>query len=152
MVASVRSGVAHLGSEATGRGRSARELADRTPSSRNRYLDLLRFVSIAAVVLGHWLIAVLGFRDGAFVGENLLEIYPDAQIGTWLFQVMSIFFLVGGFTNALSWESGTKRGSSYGAWLQARYARLLRPALVFVAFWTVLPILAVAIALPSSWR
>ena len=129
---------------------SARELAAATPSSRNRYVDLLRFVSIAVVILGHWLIAVLGFRDGRFVGENLLEIFPDVQFATWLFQVMPIFFLVGGYTNALSWESATRRGESFGDWLRARHTRLLRPALVFVAFWTVLPMVAVAIALPSS--
>jgi fucose 4-O-acetylase-like acetyltransferase len=129
---------------------TARELDAATPSTRNRYVDLLRFVSIAVVVLGHWLIAVLGFREGEFVGENLLEIFPDAQFATWLFQVMPIFFLVGGYTNALSWESATRRGESYGDWLVARYTRLLRPALVFVAFWTILPMIAVWIALPSS--
>jgi fucose 4-O-acetylase-like acetyltransferase len=137
-------------SRARGTRPGARELAAATPSTRNRYVDLLRFVSIAVVVLGHWLIAVLGFRDGRFVGENLLEIFPDVQIATWVFQVMPIFFLVGGYTNALSWESATRRGESYGDWLRARYTRLLRPALVFVAFWTVLPMIAVAIALPSS--
>jgi fucose 4-O-acetylase-like acetyltransferase len=129
---------------------SARELAEATPATRDRYVDLLRFLSIALVVIGHWLLAVLGFRDGEFVGENLLELEPDLQIATWVFQVMPIFFLVGGYTNALSWASATRRGESYGDWLRARCIRLLRPALWFVAFWTVLPMLAVAIALPSS--
>jgi fucose 4-O-acetylase-like acetyltransferase len=129
---------------------TARELAEATPSTRNRYVDLLRFLSIALVVLGHWLLAVLGYRDGAFVGENLLEIAPEFRIATWLFQVMPIFFLVGGYTNAISWDSAMRRGESYGDWLRARGSRLLRPAVWFVAFWTVLPILAVAIGLPSS--
>jgi peptidoglycan/LPS O-acetylase OafA/YrhL len=129
---------------------SARELAEATPATRDRYVDLLRFLSIALVVIGHWLLAVLGFRDGEFVGENLLELEPDLQIATWVFQVMPIFFLVGGYTNALSWATATRRGESYGDWLRARCIRLLRPALWFVAFWTVLPMLAVAIALPSS--
>ncbi|MBA3736978.1 MAG: acyltransferase [Actinobacteria bacterium] len=129
---------------------SARELAEATPATRNRYVDLLRFLSIALVVIGHWLLAVLGFRDGEFVGENLLELAPDLQIATWIFQVMPIFFLVGGYTNAISWASATRRGESYGDWLRARCTRLLRPALWFVGFWTVLPMLAVAIALPSS--
>ena len=132
------------------RGSRAAELADATPDSRNRYVDLLRIVSIGMVVIGHWLLAVLGFRDGEFIGENLLEIFPDAQVGTWVFQVMPVFFLVGGYTNAISWDSSVRRGQTYGDWLVARYTRLLRPALVFVAFWTVLPMLAVAIALPSS--
>ena len=63
---------------------------------------------------------------------------------------MPIFFLVGGYTNALSWASATRRGESYGDWLRARCIRLLRPALWFVAFWAFLPMLAVAIALPAS--
>jgi fucose 4-O-acetylase-like acetyltransferase len=129
---------------------SARKLAEATPTTRNRYVDLLRFLSISLVVIGHWLLAVLGFRGGTFVGENLLELAPDLHVATWIFQVMPIFFLVGGYTNALSWASATRRGESYGDWLRARCTRLLRPALWFVAFWTVLPVLAVAVALPSS--
>jgi fucose 4-O-acetylase-like acetyltransferase len=132
------------------RATTARQLAAATPASRNRYVDLLRFVSIALVVLGHWLLAVLGFRDGAFVGENLLELAPRLQIATWLFQVMPVFFLVGGYTNAISWESAIRRDEPYGDWLRARCTRLLRPALWFVAFWTILPMLAVAVALPSG--
>ena len=61
------------------RGSRAEQLAAATPDTRNRYVDLLRIVSIAMVVLGHWLIAVLGFRDGTFVGENLLEIFPAVR-------------------------------------------------------------------------
>jgi hypothetical protein len=113
-------------------------------------VDLLRAVSIAVVVLGHWLIAVLAFRNGTFEGRNLLELSPDVQFATWLFQVMPVFFLVGGYTNAISWESASRRGETYGDWLTTRSTRLLRPALIFVAFWTVLPMLAVAIALPSG--
>ena len=40
---------------------------------------------------------------------------------------------------------------SYADWLRARSARLLGPALIFVAFWTFLPIFAVALGFISSW-
>jgi hypothetical protein len=63
---------------------------------------------------------------------------------------MPIFFIVGGFTNAGSWLSASRRGTTYADWLRARAARLMRPALVFVAFWTVPPMLAVAVGLPSG--
>src|SRR6266508_4452850 len=129
---------------------SAQELAAATPPTRNRYADLLRVASIFVVVLGHWTMAVLAYRDGKFVGQNLLEIDPWTHILTWIFQVMPIFFIVGGFTNAFSWRSASERGESYADWLRARSARLLGPALIFVAFWTVLPILAVALGLISS--
>jgi fucose 4-O-acetylase-like acetyltransferase len=128
----------------------ARDLAAATPATRNRYADLLRVVSILVVVVGHWLMAVLAYRDGTFTGENLLEIATWTHVLTWVFQVMPIFFIVGGFTNASSWRSASERGTSYADWLRARSARLLGPALVFVAFWTVLPILAVAVGLPSG--
>jgi fucose 4-O-acetylase-like acetyltransferase len=129
---------------------SPRELAAATPATRNRYADFLRVVSIVVVVIGHWLMAVLGWEDGSFKGQNLLELATWSHILTWVFQVMPIFFIVGGFTNAGSWESAARRGIGYADWLRTRAARLLRPALVFVAFWTVLPMLAVAVVLPSG--
>jgi len=131
-------------------GRRARDLAANTPETRNRYADLLRVASIFVVVIGHWLMAVLEYEDGSFVGKNLLEIATWTHILTWIFQVMPIFFIVGGFTNAGSWRSAIRRGVSYATWLRARSARLLGPALVFVAFWTVLPMLAVLVGLPSG--
>jgi len=129
---------------------SAQELAAATPATRNRYADLLRVASIFVVVLGHWTMAVLVYRDGKFVGQNLLEIDPWTHILTWIFQVMPIFFIVGGFTNAFSWRSASERDVSYADWLRTRSARLLGPALIFVAFWTFLPILAVALGIISS--
>jgi len=129
---------------------SAQQLAAATPATRNRYADLLRVASIFVVVLGHWTMAVLSYHDGKFVGQNLLEIDPWTHILTWIFQVMPIFFIVGGFTNAHSWRSASGRGVSYADWLRARAARLLGPALIFVTFWTFLPILAVALGIISS--
>ena len=35
----------------------ATEVAARTPTSRNRYVDFLRALSILAVISGHWLMA-----------------------------------------------------------------------------------------------
>ncbi len=129
---------------------SAQELAAATPAVRNRYADLLRVASIFVVVLGHWTMAVLSYHDGKFTGQNLLEIDPWTHILTWIFPVMPIFFIVGGFTNAFSWRSASQRGVSYADWLRARSARLLGPALIFVAFWTILPVLAVGLGLISS--
>jgi hypothetical protein len=50
---------------------SAAQLAARTPRSRDRYVDLLRVFSLAAVVLGHWLMAVLIVgADGRVAAAN----------------------------------------------------------------------------------
>jgi hypothetical protein len=67
-------------------------------------------VSIFVIVLGHRTMAVMAYRDGRFVGQNLLEIDAWTHILTWVFQVMPIFFIVGGFTNAHSWRSTSERG------------------------------------------
>ncbi|MEU5219054.1 acyltransferase [Streptomyces sp. NPDC020807] len=109
-------------------GFSARELAAATPASRDRYVDLLRVGSLAVVVLGHWLMAAVG-ADGQ-VG-NILAVVPGLQIVTWVFQVMPVFFFVGGFSHALAHRSRP----GYAAFLRARLQRLLRPTMVFVAVW-----------------
>ncbi|GGV02891.1 hypothetical protein GCM10010275_47530 [Streptomyces litmocidini] len=109
-------------------GISARELAAATPASRDRYVDLLRVASLAVVVLGHWLMAAVT-ADGQ-VG-NLLAVVPELQVVTWAFQVMPVFFFVGGFSHALAHRSRPR----YAAFLRARLQRLLRPTMVFVGVW-----------------
>ncbi|MEV6245825.1 acyltransferase [Streptomyces sp. NPDC051742] len=109
-------------------GFSVRELAAATPATRDRYVDLLRVASLAVVVLGHWLMAAVT-GDGQ-VG-NLLAVVPELQVVTWVFQVMPVFFFVGGFSHALAHRSRP----AYAAFLRARLQRLLRPTMVFVGVW-----------------
>jgi hypothetical protein len=72
-----------MGAAQRGRERhSARDLVEATPGTRNRYVDLIRILSIGVVVVGHWLLAVLGFTDGEFTGSNLLELEPALQLLT----------------------------------------------------------------------
>lgn len=116
--------------------RSARGLAEQTPPERNRYVDFLRAVSILAVVVGHWLVITPWVSgDGVFHGDHLLTRSQLARWLTWLFQVMPVFFAVGGYANAASWESAVGRGIPYGTWLVARLRRLVLPALPLLALW-----------------
>lgn len=115
-------------------GSSVRALAEATPDTRDRYVDLLRVASLGTVVLGHWLMAAVT-ADG--VG-NLLAVVPEFQLLTWVLQIMPVFFFVGGFSHALSYRSLRRRqpeGSVYAAFLRARLRRLLRPTMVFVLVW-----------------
>jgi hypothetical protein len=50
-----------------------------------------------------------------------------------VFQIMPVFLLVGGFSNAASWEGACRGGTGYGRWLAGRSARMLRPAGAFLA-------------------
>ncbi|MEU1279703.1 acyltransferase [Streptomyces sp. NPDC005805] len=118
---------------------SVRALAESTPDTRDRYVDLLRVASLATVVGGHWLMAAVTTGDGggASVG-NLLAVVPELQVLTWLLQVMPVFFFVGGFSHALSYRSLSRRHperSVYAAFLRGRLQRLLGPTTVFVLVW-----------------
>ena len=115
--------------------RKALDLARQAPSTRNRYVDFLRAASIMVVVFGHWLLfAPQMLPDGPVFG-NLLSVTTSTHYLTWIVQVMPIFFLVGGYANAVSWRSAQRRGEPYGAWLRARLRRLLLPVAPLLAVW-----------------
>jgi fucose 4-O-acetylase-like acetyltransferase len=115
----------------------ALELAKETPASRNRYVDLVRAVSILVVVVGHWLMAAPQLVGDRIAFNQLLSTNSWSHYLTWILQVMPLFFLVGGYANAASWRSARGRGESYGAWLRARMRRLVLPVLPLLAVWTV---------------
>ena len=122
------------------------ELAANTPAERNRYVDFLRAFSILFVISGHWLItgAFVDPKTGSYAPMLALEIVPWTEWLTWLFQVMPVFFMVGGYANAVSLESAAARGIGYGAWLATRLHRLLRPMLLLVLVWAVIAVLLFA--------
>lgn len=129
---------------------SARALAEHTPPQRNRYVDLLRAVSILVVVLGHWTMAAVTVREGELIPGHVLVLASWTHPLTWVFQVMPVFFLVGGYANALSWRSAQRRDESYGTWLRARARRLTLPVVPVLLFWFAAG--AVAVAAGMDWR
>ncbi|MEV8320950.1 acyltransferase [Streptomyces sp. NPDC059900] len=120
-------------------GSSVRELAEKTPTGRDRYIDLLRVASLGTVVVGHWLMAAVTVGDdGAAEAGNLLAVVPGLQPLTWVLQIMPVFFFVGGFSHALSYRSLSRKapgGSVYSEFLRARLQRLLRPTMIFIGVW-----------------
>ena len=106
---------------------SVNRLAEATPAARNRAVDLMRAGSIGAVVLGHWTLAAVTVDAGRLDPGNILELARWTHPLTWAFQVMPVFFLVGGYVNGLSWRSAQARGETYGGWLRARARRTRAP-------------------------
>ena len=129
---------------------TVRALAAATPVTRNRVVDLLRAAAIVVVVLGHWLMAAVTVRDGALVPGHLLGLASWTHPLTWLFQVMPVFFLVGGYANALSWRSARGRGLPYAGWLRRRLRRLLVPVVPLLAAWLVTATLADLAGVPAA--
>ena len=121
-------------------------LADATPASRNRVVDLLRAGAILTVVVGHWTaLAAVVHADGRIEAGSVLDHAPATHPFTWLIQVMPVFFLVGGYSNALSWRSARRDGIGYAGWLRARLRRLGQPVIPLLLTWVaVTPVLYLA--------
>jgi len=118
----------------------ASEMAALTPAERNRYVDFLRSISILVVIIGHWMIATAYVVNGEMDAGHLLAGRPQLHWLTWLFQVMPIFFIVGGYSNAVSLESSKRKGIGYAGWLSARLNRLVAPLLVLLVAWAVIAV------------
>jgi len=99
---------------------------------RNRYVDLLRVLAISGVVYGHWLLVSITYAHGQLSGLDAISYVSWAPWVTWAFQVMPVFFLVGGYVNARSWPSRHARGETWTVWVRDRALRLLWPTAVFV--------------------
>jgi peptidoglycan/LPS O-acetylase OafA/YrhL len=121
-----------------------------TPRDRDRYLDLLRVLAIALVILGHWGVRVIVERDGTLAAEYLLIVAPEWQWATLIWQVMPVFFIVGGVVNARSWRRARAAGQDPVAWGRRRARRLLFPALPFLAVLTLAAAAAYATAGPEA--
>ncbi len=116
-----------------------RTAADNTPASRNRVVDAWRVVALMFVVLGHWLSASIWVRpDGSILAGNTLEWFPAAEHLTWVFQVMPIFFLAGGFANAAALSGSPPDANT---WTTLRARRLFTPVVPLVVVWVVLVLL-----------
>ncbi|HEV7791729.1 MAG TPA: hypothetical protein VGP05_22170 [Pseudonocardia sp.] len=73
----------------------AADLAAATPADRDRYADLLRLFSIGMVALGHWVVALLTLYGAGSVSTSM-----PVMLTPWVWQVMALFFFVGGFAHA----------------------------------------------------
>lgn len=113
----------------------ASRLAAQTPAARNRYVDFLRAVSTLCVIVGHWLTATGYYHDGELIPGDMVKLVPWTQWLTWIFQVMPIFFIVGGYANAVSLQGAGRRGVGYAGWLATRLNRLISPLLVLLLIW-----------------
>ncbi len=111
------------------------EMVAKTPATRDRYVDFLRAFSICAVVFGHWFIGLVYWERGVMGIHSAVGVTSGMWLGTWLFQVMPIFFFVGGFSNLVTFESFERRGESASAFIRTRLWRLLKPSLVFLGVW-----------------
>src|SRR5207244_3809770 len=89
-----------------------------------------------AVVFGHWMIGIVWWQDGVLRTTSAVGVTTGLWLATWFFQVMPIFFFVGGFSNLVSLDASRRRGDPDARFVKTRVMRLLRPSLVFFAVWS----------------
>ena len=116
-------------------------LSKNTPVSRNRFVDFLRILSIMLVIIGHWLIVTAVVRDSGFWGTDVLSVLPGTHWLTWIFQIMSVFFIVGGYANSVSWKSHLSRQGNFQGWFINRLRRLAWPTFPLIITWLVFTII-----------
>src|SRR5436309_1927199 len=101
------------------------DLAAATAASRDRVVDFLRAASIIAVVFGHWFIGMIVWRGGILTTRSAVGVTSGLWLATWLFQVMPIFFSVGGFSYLPSLDAARGRGHSRWAFVPSPSTRVL---------------------------
>lgn len=110
-----------------------RAVIDGTAPDRDRSIDVARLGALLVVMFGHCALLLATITaDGVQIG-NTLGAVPSLQPATWVLQVMPLFFFAGAAAGIYSWQDGTP----WGTWLFTRAQRLCRPALWYLAAWTV---------------
>ena len=128
----------------------ALSLAGQTPAKRNRAVDFYRVAAIVMVVAGHWVVNAFHYDDGGLTTARILTVQPWTQYLTWLFQVMPVFFIVGGYANAASWASVAHDPEKRAAWPGGRVRRLLLPVVPLVFLWAAFALVANRAGLPPD--
>jgi hypothetical protein len=95
---------------------------------RDLYVDALRAASLFVVVMWHWVFSVLIWTPTGPHLSNPIGTTRGLWLLTWAFQVMPVFFFVGGFVNDLTWRSTTAGGLGYREFVTRRLRRLVGPA------------------------
>lgn len=115
-----------------------------TARDRDLVIDLVRFVCLALVVVGHcMMVSPVLHADGTVTTENTLGDQHWFVPVIWIFMVMPLFFVTGGTTGLQSWQRLRARGGTGFEFAQARLLRLIRPAaallaVMFLGLWAAL--------------
>ena len=100
---------------------------------RDQAIDLLRFGCLVVVVILHSLMsaAVLG-PGGAVEPTVALSNTAGFAAASWLFQIMPLFFIIGGYAGITGWRRTRARGGTWTDYLRARLRRLVVPVTVLI--------------------
>jgi hypothetical protein len=119
-----------------------------TPADRDRYVDLLRVAAIGVVVVWHWALSILHWEDDHWAMPNPINEVPGGWLATWPLQIVTVFFIVGGYANSAAWWAAQRDGRGVAGYFAARLRRLLIPIGVYLGVWTAFEVVAL-LAIPG---
>lgn len=121
-----------------------------TEPGRDRYVDFLRSFSLVVVVIWHWMFTILAATPESITSTNPIGFNRWLWVGTWLLQVMPVFFFVGGYTHHRAFADYVPGDSR--RFLRRRLGRLLLPSAALIAAWVGIGwILEAAVAPGWTW-
>lgn len=99
---------------------------------RDLSLDLVRTGCLLFVVLAHvCFVALRTTPDGGMENWTPPQQLPFFATGSWFFQPMPLFFVVGGYVSLTAWRSAQRRGEDGFAFFRVRLLRFAGPAAGF---------------------
>ncbi|MFD1934666.1 MULTISPECIES: acyltransferase family protein [Nonomuraea] len=120
---------------------------------RDKYVDWLRAVSLITVVVWHWAFTILVWTPEGPSPTSPLGFTSGLWILTWLFQVLPLFFYVGGHVHLLSWHRACERGTGIGSFVWRRIKALAVPGLTLAGIWLAIGLVVTLLFdVPWMWR
>jgi hypothetical protein len=113
-------------------------------AARDPYIDFLRAVSLLVVVAWHWAFTIVRWRDDGPHATSPIGFTTGLWLATWLFQVMPLFFYVGGYSHLSAWQRARARGDGLDRFVTVRLRRLAVPALTLLVVWITIGIVVTA--------
>jgi peptidoglycan/LPS O-acetylase OafA/YrhL len=112
---------------------------------RDRFIDFMRAFSLLVVVVWHAVFTILVWEEDGPHATSPLGFFRGMWVLTWLFQVMPLFFFVGGYAHLASWTRARAGGQRLGRFVLRRIKALAVPALALVGVWIGLGIAVTAV-------
>lgn len=100
---------------------------------RDRALDLVRFGCLVVVVVLHAMMATAQLEPSGEVSPTVaLTGTTGFTIASWGFQIMPLFFLIGGYAALQQWRRTQADGGTWADYLRVRLRRLVGPVAVLI--------------------
>jgi fucose 4-O-acetylase-like acetyltransferase len=113
-----------------------------TTGPRDPFVDFVRAFSLLVVVAWHWCFTIIIWKPDGPHATNPIGFTDGAWVATWLFQVMPLFFFVGGYANLSAYRAKQRRGAGLWAFVWGRVKQLAVPSLALLGIWVVLGTIA----------